>query len=199
MDKYFMWIHYERLHNHNKAKHNKTVCIFLGIYCSVRWLKTIYSCAIVIWPYATTIWQEKKHQSSASLAFVRGIHRWPVWNPPQRDSAAENISIWLHYHEQEGCCNIGSHLKTYHYHPEYNLLITFFVYQKGYQLYPNLAVILSCSMEISKRIGNWNQLSEQTIFVGNEFTKAASITNFLFSNTPRLMLYHCITYLDTTE
>ena len=34
-DKYFMWIHYERLHNHNKAKHNKTVCIFLGIYCTV--------------------------------------------------------------------------------------------------------------------------------------------------------------------
>ena len=33
MDKYFMWIHYERLHNHNKAKHNKTVCIFLGISC----------------------------------------------------------------------------------------------------------------------------------------------------------------------
>ena len=33
MDKYLMWIHYERLHNHNKAKHNKTVCIFLGIYC----------------------------------------------------------------------------------------------------------------------------------------------------------------------
>ena len=32
MDKYFLWIHYERLHNHNKAKHNKTVCIFLGIY-----------------------------------------------------------------------------------------------------------------------------------------------------------------------
>ena len=36
MDKYFMWIHYERLHNHNKAKHNKTVCIFLGIYCNGR-------------------------------------------------------------------------------------------------------------------------------------------------------------------
>ena len=33
MDKYFMRIHYERLHNHNKAEHNKTVCIFLGIYC----------------------------------------------------------------------------------------------------------------------------------------------------------------------
>ena len=34
MDEYFMWIHYERLHNHYKAKHNKTVCIFLGIYCT---------------------------------------------------------------------------------------------------------------------------------------------------------------------
>ena len=33
MDKCFMWIHYERLHYRNKAKHNKTVCIFLGIYC----------------------------------------------------------------------------------------------------------------------------------------------------------------------
>ena len=33
MNKYFTWIHYERLHNHNKAKYNKTVCIFLGIYC----------------------------------------------------------------------------------------------------------------------------------------------------------------------
>ena len=35
MDKYFMWIHDERLHNHNKEKHNKTVCIFLGIYCRI--------------------------------------------------------------------------------------------------------------------------------------------------------------------
>ena len=36
MDTYFMWIHYERLHNHSKAKHNKTVCIFLGINCIHR-------------------------------------------------------------------------------------------------------------------------------------------------------------------
>ena len=33
MDKYFMWIHYERLHNQKRAIHNKTVCIFRGIYC----------------------------------------------------------------------------------------------------------------------------------------------------------------------
>ena len=41
MVKYFMWIHYERLHNHNKAKHNKTVCIFLGIYCKPNHLHII--------------------------------------------------------------------------------------------------------------------------------------------------------------
>ena len=46
IDKYFMWIHYERLHNHNKAKHNKTVCIFLGIYCS-RWCTGSLSCHII--------------------------------------------------------------------------------------------------------------------------------------------------------
>ena len=56
MDKYFMWIHYERLYNHNKAKHNKTVCIFLGIYCNVC-IKAkqfeIYSVKCV--PYSTVI------------------------------------------------------------------------------------------------------------------------------------------------
>ena len=34
IDKYFRWIHYERLHNHKQRKHNETVCIFLGIYCN---------------------------------------------------------------------------------------------------------------------------------------------------------------------
>ena len=59
MDKYFMWIHYERLHNHNKAKHNKTVCIFLGIYCSVRMLRDYFRqlqwCHMdIMWPILLT-------------------------------------------------------------------------------------------------------------------------------------------------
>ena len=50
IDKYFMWIHYERLHNHNKAKHNKAVCIFLGIYCtSLFWRKS--------WFYLSESWR----------------------------------------------------------------------------------------------------------------------------------------------
>ena len=37
-----------------------------------------------------------KHQSSASLAFVRGIHRSPV---TQRASNAEIVSIWWCHHD----------------------------------------------------------------------------------------------------
>ena len=35
---------------------------------------------------------QRKHRSSASLAFVREIHRWPV-KSPQMASDAENVSI----------------------------------------------------------------------------------------------------------
>ena len=34
---------------------------------------------------------KRKHQSSASLAIVRGIHRWPVNSPAQMASNAENV------------------------------------------------------------------------------------------------------------
>ena len=51
MDKYFMWIHYERLHNHNKAKHNKTVCIFFGIYCMVK----DYICVSRVYDYSNHV------------------------------------------------------------------------------------------------------------------------------------------------
>ena len=37
---------------------------------------------------------QRKHQGSASRAFVRGIHRWPMKIPAQRSSNAENTSIW---------------------------------------------------------------------------------------------------------
>ena len=33
---------------------------------------------------------QRKHQSSASLAFVRGIHRWPV-NPPHKGPVTRNM------------------------------------------------------------------------------------------------------------
>ena len=36
---------------------------------------------------------QRKHQSSASLAFVQWIHQWP-----QRTSNVENVSIWWRHH-----------------------------------------------------------------------------------------------------
>ena len=46
---------------------------------------------------------QRKHQSCASLAFVRGIHRWPV-NSPHKGPVTRNmfpfddvIMLWLYY------------------------------------------------------------------------------------------------------
>ena len=47
--------------------------------------------------YSTVCWgaNQRKHQSSASLFFVKGIHRW---FPSQRASNAENVFIgWRHH------------------------------------------------------------------------------------------------------
>ena len=42
---------------------------------------------------------QRKHQSSASLAFVRKIYRWPVNSPHKGPcSYTENISIWWRHH-----------------------------------------------------------------------------------------------------
>ena len=40
---------------------------------------------------------ERKHQSSASLAFVGGIHRW--WIPCTKGQKRGNFSIWWRHHE----------------------------------------------------------------------------------------------------
>ena len=98
MDKYFMWIHYERLHNHNKAKHNKTVCIFLGIYCMCTTkIVDIYLTIVYATVYSDA--DLRKQHSSASLAFV------PREFPAQMSSNAENGSIWWRHHAYVWKCN----------------------------------------------------------------------------------------------
>ena len=72
MDKYFMWIHYERLHNHNKAKHNKAVCIFLGIYCKCNDKWTLVH--VMTWCH-----QAKSHYLSQCWYRSMSLHdvTWP--------------------------------------------------------------------------------------------------------------------------
>ena len=41
---------------------------------------------------------QRKHQSSASLAFVRGIHQWPVNSPHKGPVTREKVAIWWRNH-----------------------------------------------------------------------------------------------------
>ena len=54
-------------------------------------LTTVYS---IVYSVA----DQGKHQSSASLAFVSGIHRSPDEFPAEMSSNAENFSIWWRHH-----------------------------------------------------------------------------------------------------
>ena len=53
-----------------------------------------------VWSVYSTVCSgadQRKHQSSASLAFVRGNHRWSVNSPQQMASNAEHIfTLWRH-------------------------------------------------------------------------------------------------------
>ena len=62
---------------------------------------------------------ERKHQSSASLAFVRVIRRWSVNSTAQRDSNAGNVAIWWRHHAMTEMSNLTDiMLWVYSYHME---------------------------------------------------------------------------------
>ena len=85
--------------NHNKTKHNRTVCTSYGtyfIYIYIYMYICIYihyndvimsamasqiTSLTIVYSIVYSGADQRKHQSSASLAVVRGIHRWPVNSP----------------------------------------------------------------------------------------------------------------------
>ena len=56
------------------------------------------TCLTIVYPTVYSGADQRKHQSSASLAFVRGIHRGTGEFPAQMASDAENVSIWWRHH-----------------------------------------------------------------------------------------------------
>ena len=52
----------------------------------------------IVYPTVYSGTDQRKHQSSASLAFVRGIHRWPVSSPHKWPVTRKNVSIWWRHH-----------------------------------------------------------------------------------------------------
>ena len=107
------------LHVQELMKNNKNHINFKGSKLKLNFLP--WSIEISLWHYCNAIMgtvasqitsltivystvysdaDQRKHQSSASLAFVWGIHRGPVTGefPAQMASNAENASIWGRHH-----------------------------------------------------------------------------------------------------
>ena len=108
MGEYISYIHKDLYRNHSKTKHYKSVYIWYGIhllnvFSEPNWsaypsgndgiiekhygdviMGTIASQITSLTIVYSTVYSDadqRKHQSSASLAFVRGIHRGPVNSP----------------------------------------------------------------------------------------------------------------------
>ena len=50
---------------------------------------------------------QRKHQSSASLAFVMGIHRWRVDSSQKMAGNADKVSKWWRHHVVMACLLLG--------------------------------------------------------------------------------------------
>ena len=109
---------------------------------------------------------QRKHQSSASLAFVRGIHRWPVNSQHKGPVTRKNVSIWWrHYGKQiwycnwlwgcglhRGCCNAGFSSETFLKLNFGEVLFAYNVLHSCQIVSKFCAALLSCSVQIFKTI-----------------------------------------------
>ena len=74
----------KHIHIHRQTMHNNVVIMASQITSLIIVYSTVYSGA-----------DQRKHQSSASLAFVSGIHRWiPCTKGQQRGK----VSVWWRHH-----------------------------------------------------------------------------------------------------
>ena len=74
--------------------------VIMGVMASqITSLTIVYSTV-----YSVT--DQRKHQSSASLSFVRGIHRWPVnspykWPVTRKMFPFDDVIMWIWSHQNE--------------------------------------------------------------------------------------------------
>ena len=99
----------------------ETQCYYhLPFWCRVQWWVRTIS---LKWPHNERLTSpasrlftqsfiqgadQRKHQSSALLAFVRGIHRWPVNSPHKGPVTWERVSIWWRHHVLDLCIHVSS-------------------------------------------------------------------------------------------
>ena len=110
-------------HNHIMFLNDQLVNIALQWRHNGAMMSQITSLMIV---YSTVYLgaDHRRHQSSASLAFVWGIHRWQANSPHKKYSYAENVSIWWRHHGKSTLThlNLGSMSLTILFNPKWNLM-----------------------------------------------------------------------------
>ena len=82
-------------HNQSKTKHNKTMSL-LWCHNGHDGISNHQPCHCLL---NRSDVDQRKHQSSTSLAFVWGIHWWPVNSPHKGASNKESVSIWWRHHD----------------------------------------------------------------------------------------------------
>ena len=96
------YINWLSLFSQSNANHRITHWASISYYSDVIMSTMAYQITIRTLVYSTVYSgaEQRKHQSSASLAFVRGINSQVTGEfPAQMASNAENVSIWWRHHE----------------------------------------------------------------------------------------------------
>ena len=104
---------------------------------------------------------QRKHQSSASLAFVRGIHRWPVDYPHTRPSYAEFFSVWWRHHDLQTYKLKGYGISDYSHHIHCFLCLWIPMLKTQYSFssttclfYRKMFFILLCNRRLCQNLSN---------------------------------------------
>ena len=115
-------------------------------------LRTVYP--IVYWGA-----DQRKHQSSASLAFVRRIHRGHGEFPAQRASHAESVSIWWRHHGTRYCGLLATvSASAIHFSMPRNMIILYFRLPYFYVLvlyFLHSTSLLSYYIDVVLAISTW--------------------------------------------
>ena len=103
----FVWgIHRDRwIPRTQRASHHNIDVIMTTMASRITSLTVVYSNV-----YSDA--DQRKHESSASLAFVWGIHRTGEF-PAQRASCAENVAIWWRHHGERRSTNTAISIDCY--------------------------------------------------------------------------------------
>ena len=100
---------------------------------------------------------QRKHQSSASLAFVRGIRRWPVNSSHKGPVMRKKVPIWWRHHAMQFSCAVMAFItEIFHtcslrngYQWNWNQNMNIFSQENAFQnvvckIWPNLTAAAMC-------------------------------------------------------